>query len=69
MIVVTGATGYVGKFLLDALSRYDEPVRCLVRPKRHIKFVEKLRARGVEIALGELEDTEFCRSIFSVCRT
>ena len=53
MILVTGATGYVGGRLVAALERQDLPVRCLARRPEH------LRARvapATEVVRGDVLD-------------
>ena len=50
MILVTGATGFVGGHLLEVLRSRGEPVRCLVRPATNTR---RLPA-GVESAPGDL---------------
>ena len=32
MYLVTGASGFIGKHLLDSLVRRGQPIHCLVRP-------------------------------------
>ena len=52
MILVAGATGFVGRALLDALAERDEaPVRALVR--RDFDAL-RLRDRGVDAVTGDL---------------
>jgi nucleoside-diphosphate-sugar epimerase len=53
MILVTGATGYTGRFLLPRLLPWDQPLRCLVRPTSGQEF---LAAWPVEVCTGDLED-------------
>jgi nucleoside-diphosphate-sugar epimerase len=50
MILVTGATGFVGSHLLDKLRLRGEAVRCLIRPATDTR---RLPA-GVETALADL---------------
>ena len=58
MILVTGATGKVGRALVRRLTAAGEPVRCLVRnPKR--LGAERVR---VQIALGELHEPSSFRN-------
>jgi uncharacterized protein YbjT (DUF2867 family) len=52
VILLTGATGTVGKALLARLTKRGEDVRCLVRDPRRLG-VERVR---VQIALGDLAD-------------
>lgn len=52
VILLTGATGLVGRALLARLTRRGDRVRCLVRDPRRLG-VERVR---VQIALGDLAD-------------
>lgn len=55
LVLLTGATGYVGGRLLGRLESRSSPVRCLVRnPER---FSGK-RAPGTEVMVGDLLDAE-----------
>jgi nucleoside-diphosphate-sugar epimerase len=50
MVLVTGGTGFIGRHLLDKLSRLGEPVRVLARPRRvTLRF-----PAGVEPVSGDL---------------
>lgn len=53
MILVTGATGYTGRFLLPRLAAWGQPLRCLVRPTSDRRILDSL---PVEICTGDLED-------------
>jgi dihydroflavonol-4-reductase len=56
-VFVTGATGFVGWHLMEALLARGDDVRCLVRPaSRHL-----LAGRPVEIVLGDLTDAACVR--------
>ena len=59
MILVTGASGFLGRHLLRRLSRTGEPVRCVGRPGS--PGIEWLRAQGVEVAVTSLWDPEGVR--------
>jgi nucleoside-diphosphate-sugar epimerase len=50
MILVTGATGFIGSHLVETLCAAGEPVRCLVRPRRRPRALPP----GVAIAEGDL---------------
>lgn len=50
-IFLTGATGFVGRYLVPALIRDGHTVRCLVRSAERAK---PLRALGCEILFGDL---------------
>ena len=52
MLLLTGATGVVGRALLRRLTATDERVRCLVRDPRRLG-ADRVR---VQIALGDLSD-------------
>jgi len=54
-VVVTGATGFVGSHLVDALVGRGDRVRCLVRASSR---TDHLQARGVELAITSLGDRE-----------
>lgn len=51
--VVTGATGLLGSHVVEQLRHRGERVRALVRPSSDTAW---LRERGVELAIGDLED-------------
>jgi nucleoside-diphosphate-sugar epimerase len=55
LIVVTGATGFIGRPLVDALARTAR-VRALVR--RHDAQSEALARRGVELVFGDLGEPD-----------
>ncbi|MDA0834416.1 MAG: NAD-dependent epimerase/dehydratase family protein [Planctomycetota bacterium] len=56
--LVTGAGGYVGRNLIDALLERRQPVRALVRNDDQ---AAPLRQRGVEVSVGDIRDREFVR--------
>jgi len=56
MDVVTGATGFVGPHLVDALLARGRRVRCIVRDVARASAVEKA---GVEVMQGSLLDDRF----------
>ncbi|MCZ6807881.1 MAG: SDR family oxidoreductase, partial [Deltaproteobacteria bacterium] len=45
MYLVTGATGFIGKHLIDVLVRRDQPIHCLVRPSSVGRFRELIDQR------------------------
>lgn len=61
MILVTGATGYTGRFLVRRLVAEGERLRCLVRPSSDRSELEEL---GVEAVIGDLEEVEKVRDAF-----
>lgn len=52
-VLVVGATGFLGRQVVDALLDRGEPVRALVRPTSDAAGLE---ARGVEVVRGDMLD-------------
>ena len=65
MLLLTGATGLVGRPLLRRLTAAGEPVRCLVRDPRRLG-ADRVR---VQIALGDLVDPPSFRNAMRGVRT
>jgi uncharacterized protein YbjT (DUF2867 family) len=65
VLLLTGATGLVGRALLPRLMAAGEPVRCLVRDPRRLG-PERVR---VQIALGDLADPPSFRNALRGVRT
>ena len=65
MLLLTGATGVVGRALLRRLTVAGEPVRCLVRDPRGLG-ADRVR---VQIALGDLADPPSFRNAMRGVRT
>ncbi|HLF34341.1 MAG TPA: NAD-dependent epimerase/dehydratase family protein [Cyclobacteriaceae bacterium] len=53
-IFITGATGFIGKRLLDLLSKTKHELHCLVRKSN--PSGEKLRASGINVIEGDVRD-------------
>jgi NADH dehydrogenase len=64
VILVTGATGFVGRSVVRALRVADRPVRCLVRDPGK---ADTLRAWGCEVVRGEMTDAASLRAATSGC--
>jgi uncharacterized protein YbjT (DUF2867 family) len=54
MILVTGATGFVGRNLVNRLVSAGERPRCLIRSR--VKAQQTLPVQQVELALGDMTD-------------
>jgi uncharacterized protein YbjT (DUF2867 family) len=62
MILVTGATGNVGRHLVRELAAIGAPTRALVRKRQD---AEPLHELGVEVSIGGFEDTQSLRAAFT----
>ncbi len=62
MILVTGATGYVGRRVVRRLVEGGEAVRCLVRPSSDLSIFEGL---NLETHVGDVTDAA---SLMSACQ-
>ncbi len=56
MILVTGATGFVGQHLMERLRGRGEALRPLVRDARDARDAERLRSLDVEPVVGDVVD-------------
>jgi uncharacterized protein YbjT (DUF2867 family) len=65
MILVAGATGFLGSEICRLLRDRGEDVRALVRRTSSPEKVEKLRSLGVELTEGDLKDP---RSLDKACQ-
>ncbi len=67
-VLVTGANGFIGSFLTEALLTAGYRVRCMVRPTSDLRFI---RGLPVEWAFGDMGDRESlrqaCQGIRWVC--
>ena len=65
MILVAGATGYLGTEICRLLRERGATVRALVRRTSGAEKVERLHALGVELVMGDLKDP---RSLDAACQ-
>jgi len=59
VILVTGATGFIGRHLVVALRSHDQPTRCLVRSEERGRSLEQL---GCTLARGDIGDPASLRA-------
>ena len=64
MILVTGATGFVGQRIVHALRAEGQEVRCLVRSSKRARMLE---AWGCELVIGDVTDPESLVPAVSGC--
>jgi len=73
MILIAGATGFLGGEICRRLAGSDESVRGLVRATSDSAAVERLRALGVETVVGDVRDRPSldaaCRGVRTVVST
>lgn len=73
MILVVGATGFLGRDICRRLSERGESIRALVRTSSDPAVVAELQARGAQLARGDLRDRESldaaCRGVATVVST
>jgi len=65
-VLVTGATGFVGRNLVDALLNRGYAVRCLVRGAGKARELEE---RGAQLVLGDINDARAVRKAAGGVRT
>lgn len=53
-VLVTGATGFIGRHLVERLVKEGFSVRCLVRPESRSDFLKN--RKNIELAIGDLLD-------------
>ncbi|MEW5961794.1 MAG: NAD-dependent epimerase/dehydratase family protein [Chloroflexota bacterium] len=64
MILITGATGFLGRNLCEYLAGLGYALRALARPSSDTTFLEKL---GVEIAAGDVTDSASVQAAMRGC--
>jgi nucleoside-diphosphate-sugar epimerase len=64
LILVTGATGFLGRNLCEHLARQGYRLRALARPTSDVTFLEAL---GAEIAIGDVRDLDSVRTALAGC--
>ena len=65
-VFVTGATGFIGRHLVNRLLRNQIQVHCLVRETSR---VDHLQCDGVELVYGQLQDRSSYRAALEKCDT
>jgi NAD dependent epimerase/dehydratase len=71
-ILVTGAGGFIGSHLIEALSRADARVKALLHYNAdgsigNLRLLPKDVIAGVKIVHGDLNDAEFCVRLVEDC--
>ena len=63
-VAIIGGTGFVGSYLIDALSHLGHSIALLVRPGSEIKIKD---SNKVEIVSGDILDVESIRPLIQKC--
>src|SRR5438094_5691504 len=73
MILLAGATGFVGREIGRLLLEKKKPLRAMVRKSSNQELVNDLKSRGAEIVIADFKDpaslTAACRNIQTVVST
>ena len=64
MILITGATGFLGRNLCEHLASQGYPLRALARPSSDTEFLKELK---VDIAAGDVTDAESVKAAMQGC--
>jgi dihydroflavonol-4-reductase len=64
VILVTGATGFLGRNLCEYLVEQNLPFRALARTTSNYAFLEKL---GIEVVFGDVRDKDSLRAALKGC--
>lgn len=67
MLLLTGATGFIGRRLLESLMGSEYAIRCLLKPSRHSPRLP--RGRSIEITVSSLSDLGGVRASMVGVRT
>jgi dihydroflavonol-4-reductase len=65
LVLVTGATGFLGHSLCPILKKQGYQIRALVRPTSDHAFLERL---GAELAFGDIRDAKAVEQAVQGCR-
>ena len=60
MIIITGATGFVGRYLVDHLVRAGEKVIAAGRTRKYDSFFRELGVPFVDLDVARQEDFKGC---------
>ena len=70
-VLVTGATGFLGRRLVRLLREDGVDVRCLVRPSSDVEPLRRTVGddlwSGVDVHTAELMDGDTCREVMTGC--
>lgn len=73
MILVVGATGFLGNTVCQLLAREGRPLRAVVRPSSNPVLVDALRQVGAELVQADLKDRasldRACQGVHTVIST
>ena len=64
-IVITGATGHLGRLIVEALLREGTPASDIVATGRDLEKLSELQAKGVRVARADYSDPESLGTAFA----